>query len=679
MFPLPGNLLTIAENLLNNRFGLMLMKFRSSLFIIITILLPALCQGQDLNNKVLMTIDGIKTESGEFIRMYRKSSEPGKKLDVDSYLKDFIVFKLKVTDALNEGLDTTKAFGNELNGYRNQLAQTYLTDSQSKEKLLQKAYQRSLTEINAWHILIALSQNPSPDDTLKAWNKGCDIRERILKGESFEQVARGTSDDQSVKVNGGNLGYFTVFQMIMPFEDAAYSLNKGSVSMPVRTPYGYHIIMVVNKRPAQGKIKVAHIMKAAPPGTSEADAKKAEDEINMIYKKLGEGESFSDMANSYSDHKESAAKGGVLNWFGTGEIISDFSEAAFSLRDTGSYTKPIHTIYGWHIIKLLERKKPGTFEESKSFLESKINQSYLNSISKKSFVEKLKKEYKFRINQAAYNWFIENTDTLIIRGLKKYNKSTMPALNIYSFANKNVTTKEFANYIEKRGSMVITDDSSIFINQLIENHLSDNIISYENSILETKYPEFKYLMKEFHDGILLFEISGEKIWNRVTEDSAGLHKYYEDNKHNYLSVQGIEGTLYLLRSINGEKKLSSAFKKYSKKSDLDERLNKIFNTGGDSLLKIEKNVWHIGDDPEIDSIQWITGSQSLRKGGFPSIIVINRVLEPAPLPFNEIQGEMMTGYQDFLESEWIKQLKEKYSVMIDSMVFEEVRKKLNNE
>ena len=179
-------------------------------------------------------------------------------------------------------------------------------------------------------------------------------------------------------------------------------------------------------------------------------------------------------------------QGGGLDWFGTGEIISYCSEAAFSNRDTGTYTKPVRTIYGWHIIKLLERKPPGSFEESKSFLESKINQSYLNSISKKSFVEKLKKEYKFKINQDAYNWFVQSTDTLIIQGLKKYDRATMPAVSLYSFANQNVTTDDFANYIEKRGPMIVTKDSVIFINRSIETRVSDQLINYENSVLEKK-------------------------------------------------------------------------------------------------------------------------------------------------------------------------------------------------
>ena len=251
------------------------MKIRLSQLIILIIVLPVICQAQDLNTRILLTVGGSNTEAGEFIRMYKKSLEPGKTLQVDDYMQQFTLFKLKVADAISEGYDTTISFRNELNGYRNQLAQNYLTDTQTKEKLLRKAYQRSLTEINAWHILVAMPQNASPGDTLKAWKKANEIRARILNGEPFEQVARSTSDDQSVRINGGNLGYFTVFQMIMPFEDAAYSMKKGALSMPVRTPYGYHIIKVADIRPSKGRIQVAHIMKNAPPGTARIRCKES--------------------------------------------------------------------------------------------------------------------------------------------------------------------------------------------------------------------------------------------------------------------------------------------------------------------------------------------------------------------------------------------------------------------
>jgi peptidyl-prolyl cis-trans isomerase SurA len=655
------------------------MKFRQALIIILSLLIKGTSYSQNLNDKTLLTIAGIRVSAGEFIRMYNKSYDTASSKDLDNYLIQFVNFRLKVADAISEGLDTTKAFKTELQGYRNQLAQNYLTDNEAKEKLLKQAYQRYLTEINGWHILINCPPEASPDDTLKAWKKARNIRERIVQGEPFEQVARSTSDDQSVKVNGGNLGYFTVFQMIMPFEDAAFNLKKGEVSQPVRTPYGYHIISVTGKRPSVGKIKVAHIMKIVPPGTAEVDSKKAEDEIKDIYDQLQKGASFSELAVKYSDHKETASGGGELNWFGAGEITSDFAEAAFSLQKNGDFTKPVRTVYGWHIIKRIDKKPPGTYDETRPYLESKFNASYLNSIGKKAFVEKLKKEYKYRINIAAYNWFLSNTDTLIIQGKAKYKRTGMPGGAIYSFADQQLSTRDFASFIEKRGFMITTKDSLVFISGSLETRLSDQILSYENSVLEKKYPEFRYLMNEFHDGILLFEISGKRVWNKAQDDSIGLKKYYDMNKSKFLTKEGVSARIYTLRKSNEMNSLVKTFRKYSKLSDCDKRMTDKYIKKGDTLLTIKNSTWYRGDNKYIDNLNWSKIQQETIIEGFPSIVVINKLIDAVPLPFNDVLGEMITGYQQYLEDNWIKQLKNKYNVMTDSVVLEEIRKSLKNE
>jgi len=658
------------------------MKTRSILLFILFILFilsSSFSFAQKPDEKILMTVAGREVEAGEFIRMYNKSLDPEFKTNLNDYVGQFIAFKLKVADAIEQGYDTTKAFREELDGYRNQLAQNYLTDPEFKEKLLRKAYQRSLSEVNASHILISCTPDASPEDTLKAYKKAMDIRERIIKGEPFEQVAKATSDDKSVLINGGNLGYFTVFQMITPFEEAAYTLAKGTISRPVRTPYGYHIIKVSDVRPSMGKIKVAHIMKSAPPGSDDQIVRKAETEINNIYTRLKNGEPFRKLASENSDHKESAVNGGEMNWFGAGEIISDFAEAAFAVKDTGEYTKPVRSVYGFHIIKLLDRKAHGSYEESKSFLESKLNQSNLISLGKKSFIDRLKKEYSFRINPSVLAWFNDNTDTLIIQGISKYNRKYIPSGNIYTFAGNSLSAKDFAAYVEKRGNMVITKNPEYFIDTSLESIASDEIMKYENSVLEKKYPDFRYLMKEFHDGILLFDISSRNVWNRVQEDSAGLQKYYEAHRKEYLSKKSIEGKLYTLREPEGAKRLMAAYRKYSRKPGTDSRLLSKFNHQGDTLLSITTSTWKSGDDADIDRIDWTTGLHSLTKNGYPALVSILKVNEPVPLPLNEVQTDMISGYQDWLTEEWIKELKKKYPVNIDNQVFDEVKKRLGNE
>ena len=377
--------------------------------------------------------------------------------------------------------------------------------------------------------------------------------------------------------------------------------------------------------------------------------------------------------------KESAVNGGAMNWFGAGEIISDFSEAAFSIKDTGDYTKPVRSVYGFHIIKLLDKKAPGTYEESKSFLESKLNQSNLISLGKKSFIDKLKKEYNFRVNSAIHTWFVNNTDTMIIMGTSKYLQKNIPSGNIYSFDGQHLSANDFAAYLEKRGNMVITKNPGYFIDISLESIASEEIMKYENSVLEQKYPDFRYLMNEFHDGILLFDISSKNVWNRVQEDSAGLQKYYEAHKDDFLSQKSIEAKIYTLREQGGAKRLATAYRKLSRKSGADARLLAKFNSRGDTLLTIRDGIWITGDDPDFDRIDWTPGLQSLTKNGFPSLIKISKVNEPVPRPLKEVQSDMISGYQDWLTEEWIKELKKKFLVKIDNQVFDEVKKRLGNE
>jgi peptidyl-prolyl cis-trans isomerase SurA len=652
---------------------LFLMIFLSSSFL-------CLCQGLGQDEDILMKIAGRDIEVGEFIRMYRKGLNPsGNSPNIDDYLEQFIAFKLKVADAIDNGYDTTSSFRKELGGYRDLISQNYLTDPEIKESLLQKAYVRSKTEVNASHILIGCPPDASPDDTLRAYRKALGIRDRILKGEDFNQVASASSDDKSVILNDGNLGYFTVFQMITPFEEAAYSLKPGNLSMPIKTQYGYHIIRVNSRRPSQGKIKVAHIMKAFPIGADDEIIRKAENEINEIYTNLLKGDSFIETAASFSDHKASAVKGGELNWFGAGEIVSDFSEAAFSIKDTGEFTKPVRTVSGFHIIKLLDRRAPESFEELKPLLESKLNKSDLISKARQSFVNKLKKEYEFTVNPLVYNWFVNNTDSLIIKGITSYNRNKIPEGNIYSFKGRNLTANEFADQLENRGFRVNTNNIRLYIDSSIESIASSDIINYENSILEEKYPDFRYLMKEFHDGILLFEISSEKIWNRVQEDSTGLMAYYERNKHKFLTDENIDAKIYSIKEAGRTKQLQKSYRKFSRKADTDKKMLEKFIVNNDTLITITQNRWFRGDDEDIDRIDWKKGVQDFYKNGLPSIIDINKVNRPEPRPFNEIQGEIVSGYQDWLTEEWIRQLNEKYVVDVDKEVYKGVKYRLQNE
>lgn len=417
-------------------------------------------------------------------------------------------------------------------------------------------------------------------------------------------------------------------------------------------------------------------MRSVPPNSPEEKVKAAEDTIRLIYKKLLEGESFSDLAKKYSDHKESAARGGELNWFGAGEIISEFAEAAFSLEKNGDFTPPVKTIYGWHIIKRLDKIEPPSFDEAKSLLETKIDETWLNSLATNSLVNKLKQEYKFRLNNSALNWFLENTDTLITRGYSKYKREDIPVGSLYTFDGQKFSNKEFARYIESKASKDNTVQPSEFVNKLAETCITDHILKYENSVLEKKYPEFRYLVNEFHDGILLFEISKEKIWDRAQNDSTGLKNFYEKNKYRYPGRKSFDGAIYLCMSKEKAKKFYNAVKKYGRFPDNEEKFLSMLNTGGDTLIKVYKGLFQEGDTLLPENFKWEEGWHKTEIQNFPALIIIKKVNPAPPLPLNEVLGEISSEYQNFLEAEWIKQLKEKYPVKINGSVLEQVKNEL---
>ncbi|MEE4214826.1 MAG: peptidylprolyl isomerase, partial [Bacteroidales bacterium] len=450
----------------------------------------------------------------EFKWLYQKNNTLENHTAIDEYLDLYIRLRLKVEAAEEAGIHKRESFRTELEGYRKQLAKNYLADSEVKERLLEKAVERYETEIHVLHILVRCPPDAPAADTLEAYNRALNIRQRIRLGEPFESVARGASDDPTVNLNGGNLGYLTVFQTPPPFENAIYRMKEGQLSMPVRTASGYHIIRVQDKRDRQGRIRVAHIMKATPPGSTERVRDKAKSEIDSLYLLLQQGADFGTLAEKNSDDRMSAANGGELPWFGSGEMIHEFSVAAFDLLRDNEFTRPVKTLYGWHIIKRLDREAPLQGSEAKKFLESRLPNSYLLSESKKSFTEKLKKEYHYRLNQEAVDWLYAIADSSFRHSGEHIIQERLPEDTLYSFATEQCSMKEFAVFIRQNGNTAPAHNPEVFINTLLDRKVYEHLLGYENSILEDKYPEFRYLMNEFYDGILFFEISDSLIWSR---------------------------------------------------------------------------------------------------------------------------------------------------------------------
>lgn len=624
---------------------------------------------------VLMEVDGKKITKSEFLQIYLKNNNNPKydKQTLDEYIELFKKFQLKVAEAEALGYDTIPKLKRELEGYQKQLAQPYLTDNEMNKTLVDQAYERMKTEVRASHILIKVDPSASPEDTLKAYKRIMAIRDKVVKGEDFAKLAKSKdsgSEDPSAQTNGGDLGYFTAFQMVYPFENAAYNLKVGEVSMPVRTRFGYHILKVTDKRPARGTMKVAHLMIAANKQTDDADViEKARVKANELYTKLVAGEKFEDLVKAYSDDPSSASNGGVLPLFGTGattRMIPEFEEAAFSLNKDGDFSKPIQSDFGFHIIKRIELTPLKSFDDLKKEIESRVNRDERAGLTQNSYIEKLKKEYKFTDQSAeSIKWFEKNMDSSIYKGTFDPAKVPASSKSLFTVDGKNYTQADFVKYMNENPRLTRGNALNEVAKKAYPEWVNNTVVELEKTKLPVKYPEYKALMNEYHDGILLYEIMSDKVWNKAMKDTVGLKEFYDANKGKYTWEKRYDVVAYESVSPDVAKKVF----KLAKKKISSDSISKIINDNTELNLRVRSGKFEVSKTPYLLN-------QPLKKGvnkpyafdGKNYVIVLNEVIEAKNKELSEAKGLITSDYQTYLEKEWLKELEQKHKIKINEEV-----------
>lgn len=628
---------------------------------------------------VLLTVGKDPVTKEEFEAIYRKNNTK----DTDSspealeeYLELFINFKLKVKAAKDAGKDTLRAFINELKGYRRQLAQPYLTDKEVNESLIQEAFERMKKDIRASHVLISLGPDALPKDTLAAYKRAMSVREKILKGEDFETIARKYSEDPSAQQNGGDLGFFTSMMMVYPFENAAYNTPKGEVSLPVRTRFGYHIVKVTDTRKAQGQVRVAHIMVKTNEKDSDTVQTKAKKKNEEIYTRVKNGEDFSLLASQFSDDRTSGKNGGELPWFGTGKMVPEFEKVAFELKKEGELSEPFQSAYGWHIVKLIEKKGIPSMEEMEGELRQKVSKDSRSEVSKVAVINRIKNENNFKEDTKALDQLIAKVDTSFLSG--KWDPSSVEKLNktLFSLGEEKTTQADFAQFLSQNQSkQASTASVEALIRKSYEFFKEKTIIDYEDARLEQKYPEFRLLMQEYRDGILLFEITDEKVWSKALKDTSGLESFYEDNKFNYMWGKRVSVNIYKAANEKIAKSARKLVAKRTKKNlSVDDVLTKI-NKSSQLNLQSESGLFSKGDNEMVDKVEWTPGLSEniMNEDGTFTFIEIVEVKEPMPKSLSEARGLITADYQNFLEKRWVDLLKSKYDVQVNREVFKTIK------
>lgn len=648
---------------------------KSILFMILAAVFTTGVFGQ--TSPVLLTIGDEEVTLAEFERIYLKNNNESSlnRQSAEEYLELFINFKIKVKEAEALGMDTTSKFINELEGYRKQLAKPYLVDEEGKEEMMEEAYLWSKYDIRASHILIRLPENASPEDTLAAYEKIMGIRSRIAGGEPFEVVARATSEDASVQQNGGDLNYFTVFSMVYPFEKAAYNTKVGELSMPFRTNYGYHIIKVIDKRAARGSVKVAHIFISTPTGIGEEKKKEAYEKVQMVYDSLQIGSGFGELALRYSDDRSSARSGGEIPWFGTGRMIPEFEDVSFSIENASDYSKPFKSFYGWHIVKLIDKKEIGTYEEMKPELQQKVNRSDRNSAMSENFISKLKNEYDFSETIPSLQPLYESADSTLRLGTWKAGDLKNLKSQLIQIGDKEVQTGEFAAYMEEKQYHGKARDPFVWVDHLYKSFSNEVVIAYEEARLPVKYPDFAYIYEEYHDGILLFDIMDQRVWSMAVTDTTGLESFYKEHKRDYMWQERTEA--YIVECTRGVNVAGvvSLHKKIAKGKLKQEDLNEKY-CQNDTIACITLTHYLVekGENEMIDAQQEVSGPGPVTEIGETSTFVIVRGVRSAvPKKLDEARGQITSDYQEYLESEWLKSLKEKYPVTVNQELLNRIK------
>ena len=620
---------------------------------------------------VVLSVDGEDVSLEEFENIFRKNNRDSvvTKASLDEYMELFINFKLKVHAAKAAGLDTVSKFKYELQGYRAQFARPYLTDQEKLDELMQEAYAHLQEEVRASHLLIECKPNALAADTLKAYNKIMDIRKKILAGESFESAAKKYSTDKSVEKNNGDLGYFTAFQMVYPFESAAYNTKIGEVTMPVRTQYGYHLLKVTGRRSARGEIHVAHIM--VKPKKEDANDPAAEAKINEIYQKALEGkQTFQELCALYSEDVTTKNKGGELPWFGTNKMVSEFEEASYALKADGDVSRPFKTSYGWHIVKRLAYKPLASFESMSKDIKAKVSKDVRAEKTKNSFLSKIGKEYNFVYSQKYINKLATKADSSTYVGQLKASKGLLKKVFCEVSGTKYTVNEFYQTMITRKGANTNLNPVD-YVKHEAKMFAEDKLMREEDAHLEAKYPAFRLLMKEYREGILLFELTDQLVWSKAVKDTVGLNSYFEANKASFMWPDRAEVVIYTCANDEIANKLRKMLESGKSPSEAAAELNQ----GTQLNLQTEGGLFAREDREVLGKIKWTEGlSVNVPMNGQVIVVDIAELLNKSPKKLSDSRGLVTSEYQNFLDKMWVEELRKTHTYKVNTEVLYSIAK-----
>ena len=655
-----------------------------------TLILMALV-GQ-LSAQTLFTVGEKAVSVDEFLYVYGKNKDIGNQMDPktpEEYLGLYIAFKRKVAEAESLGRDTIPSFLTEYNTYYRQLLKPYLTDKSVDDEIVREAYDRMSTDIRAAHIMLDLPENALPEDTAKVYKQILAIRDRLNRGESFETIARQQSSDSYSAVNGGDLGYFTVFSMVYPFENACYNAEIGKVVGPVRTQYGYHLIKVLNKRPARYRMTAAHILLL---DTEDRPNPEAAKKIQDLYKSLQAGEDFNALARKHSQDQSSLQRGGQLPAFGLNQMLPEFEDAAFGLAADGDFSEPFQTKLGWHIVKRVSREDVPAFERMQGELAGKIRRDERSNASMQAFLASLSERYQVTIDESAVNQVLKALE----KG-KSTAKLTKPVVTYESMkvglgGTKTISQTEFAaraidaearrltSLNEPSENVKKVDPAQAY--GVLQPMIHAALMAEAEYRLPFENATFRFLAQEYREGILVFDLTREKVWDAASQDSAQLAIFFAAFQDQYQWNNRYTGTVFTTSSEKVAKKAADQLRRGVPAEKVARVLNAkdplalaaqdytALESGNNTLNNKQKLLV----DMTGDSGEKVSGPLAFEDGF--AVVVVTETLPAGPKALSECRGQVITDLQKALEAQWLDYLGGTYPLNLDQAAWQAIQSKL---
>ena len=633
--------------------------------------------------EILVVVGNVSIDKEEFLHLLskeKKSEGPSFSLtrkEFEETFETFLNYKLKVIEAESIKLDQSEEFNLEFSSIKESLTAPFLIKNSIEEGEVKKVYGRMQEIVRASHILFQLPPNATNEDSLAMLKLALKVKSELENGAKFHELALMHSDDPSAKVNKGDLGYFTGLQMVQQFEEAAYMLPVGNISDPILTDFGYHIIQVNGRQPNPGEVQVSHILvRFDAENTSQEE--NARRKISDIYAEIQkESTLWEEIVKAYSEDPATKESGGLLPWFGVGTMIPEFEMASFSLTEIGEVSPPIKTPYGYHILRLEGKRPLQSYEELEQTIKSKILRNSKSSMIQSQVIAMQKAKFGFKENEAALAT-LSNTMTsadLTSFGAQLQEKG-LGGTQLFTIQDKSYAASDLWKFMQLEE--ITPKGSGTFLNKWLEKFVAKTLEQTEEKELEANNPDYQKLLKEYRDGILMFSLTNQEVWQKGLNDSIGQQEFYKNNLQNYQWKTRVQA--YLVK-VNDASKLENARKFLQNKGFNSESFASFeadYRTNYPTAYATESGTFEYEAHPILSKVDLNQTYQELVVEGTPYVLVVGKIYPPGPRKFEEARGLVIRDYQNYLDQALTKRLKEKYPIQINSGVKEKAFAALNN-